>query len=634
LKGWIARGIVATAVAAAGLLWAVGAAQAHPKIYVLPAVGSAGGGKSPAVGLYVPGAGGSVSRADAIAALRRGKVADAALGTGPHGPILVDVVFGLPPQPATKAVYVTLPPAGRHPNTRRYAVMIVAPGFGGVLSSSSTRIRGLVSLPDITETAIALAAGHSPPVRSHPDRDALQDLRDLDTRLSRVHRDRGWTLVVVILTTLAVVVVAPRAGVLAGASSSIASLILAASGATRFGLVLAAMGALTAGLALAGSVRRKLLPVLVAAFLVGFTVVLAVDPELNSLGVFGARPDGGGRFYGIGNQVETLLLAPVLAAAAIAGLRWLPAFGVLALVTLGWSKAGADGGGVLVFGAALAFLALRLSGVPLTVRRVALASAAVVVVGLALVGLDAALGGSSHVTHAVGGGPGSLFGDLGHRLHISWASATDRWDRVVLFIAFVGALVLFGLRRPRLATVDALLLGIALSLLANDTPVDVVGLGALGCAALIRWETVDSRPMRRATVFAACVCAVLLVAGCGSKGVTLPKPSTVVGTVQAAAPGKAIFIAQGCGSCHTYTPAGPDANGQIGPDLDNLAAYAKTAKQPLAAFIHTSIVNPDKYVGKDCRGAQCPKGVMPKSYKSLPAADLTALVDFLSKPKG
>ena len=166
--------------------------------------------------------------------------------------------------------------------------MIVAPGFSGMLSSGSTRIRGLVSLPDITETAIAIAAGRSPPVRSHPDRDALQDLRDLDTRLSRVHRDRGWIFVVVVLTTLALVVVAPRAGVLAGASALIASLILAAAGATRFGLVLAEMGALTAGLALAGSLRRKLVPALVAAFLVGFTVVLAVDPELNSL-AFSAR---------------------------------------------------------------------------------------------------------------------------------------------------------------------------------------------------------------------------------------------------------------------------------------------------------------------------------------------------------
>ena len=65
----------------------------------------------------------------------------------------------------------------------------------------------------------------------------------------------------------------------------------------------------------------------------------------------------------------------------------------------------------------------------------------------------------------------------------------------------------------------------------------------------------------------------------------MPKPSTVVGTVQAAAPGKAIFIAQGCGACHTFTPAGPDANGQIGPDLDKLAAVCE-GREAAARGVH------------------------------------------------
>ena len=102
-----------------------------------------------------------------------------------------------------------------------------------------------------------------------------------------------------------------------------------------------------------------------------------------------------------------------------------------------------------------------------------------------------------------------------------------------------------------------------------------------------------------------------------------------MGTVKAEAPGKAILIAQGCGACHTYQPAGPDANGNIGPDLDKLPQYAKQAKQPLAKFVHDSIVDPNKYIQKGY-----PKGVMPKSYKSLPASDLKALVDFLTKPQG
>jgi cytochrome c551/c552 len=409
-----------------------------------------------------------------------------------------------------------------------------------------------------------------------------------------------------------------------------AALLLSWAGATRFALVIAVMAALTIALSLAGSLRRSVVPMVVAAFLAGFTIVLAVDPELNSLAVLGARPDGGGRFYGVGNQVETLLLPPVLVAAAIGGRRWLVPLAALAFVAIGWSKAGADGGGVLVFATALGVLGLRLRGVPVTPRRLAFVAVAVVVIGLAFVGLDAAIGGSSHVTRAVGSGPDSLLGGLGHRLHLSWTAATDQWNHVLPFLSCLAALVLMSTMRPRRATVDALLAGLVVSLLVNDTPVDVIGLGALGCFVLVRWESVDSRPMRpRAFVVAAATGAVLALAGCGNNGVVRPVAGTVIGTVKAEAPGKAIFINQGCGACHTYQPAGPDAKGSIGPDLDKLPAYAKTAKQPLAQFVHDSIVNPDKYIEKGY-----PKGVMPKSYKTLPPSDLTALVDFLSKPQG
>jgi mono/diheme cytochrome c family protein len=256
---------------------------------------------------------------------------------------------------------------------------------------------------------------------------------------------------------------------------------------------------------------------------------------------------------------------------------------------------------------------------------------AVLVVALAFVGLDAVLGGSSHVTRAVGSGPDSLLGSLGHRIHLSWASATDRWYRSLIFLSCLAALVLMVTIRPRRATVDALLAGLAVSLVVNDTPVDVMGLGALGCLVLVRWESVDSRPMRLRAFTAAAVLAVLALAlaGCGSEGTVRPVADTVVGTVQAEAPGKAVFLSQGCGACHTFKPAGSDASGTIGPDLDKLPAYTKAANQPLAIFVHESIVNPDKYVEKGY-----PKGVMPKSYKDLPPKDLIALVGFLTKPQG
>ncbi|CAN5286432.1 hypothetical protein BH18ACT12_BH18ACT12_12680 [soil metagenome] len=583
-----------------------------------------------AFGLFVPGAGGSVTRAGAIASLRRCKVENDLLGGQPGGKVLVDLVFGPPRRPqAEPIVYVELPPPGRHPNTRRYWIALSDGEYSGVLTSDSTRIRGLVSIADIAPTLVALREGRTPPIRSEADADAVSDLRALDLRLTQIHRVRGWTTVVVVLILLGLTAVAPRAAVVGGAGAIAGSLLLVWAGATLFWVVLVTMIALTAALAIAGSLRRRLVPVVVAAFLVVFFAVLAAEPELNSLGVLGARPDGGGRFHGIGNQLETLLLPPVIAATALAGGLGFLALAALALLTIGWSTAGADGGGVLVFGTAIAFLALRRRGLALTPQRVLLAAGAVVVVAVALIGLDAALGGSSHVTRAVGTGPESLLGDLGHRLHLSWESATAQWYRALIFVACFSALVWMGTRRPRRVTVDAMLAALAVSLVVNDTPVDVIGLGALGCASLLRWESVDSRPMRRGALTAACLAALLALAGCGEEGVTRPVPDTVVGTVAAAAPGKAIFISQGCGACHMYNPAGPAANGQIGPDLDKLPEYAKTAKQPLAKFTEEGIVNPDKYVEKGY-----PKGVMPKSYKDLPPDDLKALVDYLTKPQG
>ena len=614
------RQIVATLLVATAALGVSTRAQAaRPLIHVLAP------GESPpgAVGLYVPGAGAKVTREGTIAALRRGKVENALLGGKPSGKILVDLTTARATGPA---VYVTLPPPGKHPNTKRYLVAIVAPGFSGILTSGSTRIDGLVALPDITQTAVALAEG------TKADMDSVSgtraDLRALDERMTRIHHDRGWTMVALVITYIALVVFTRTAAVLAPAAGISASLLLSALGATRLWLVIVSMVALTVVLAFAGAARRRLIPATVVFFLVAYLVVLAWSSETNSLAVLGARPDGGGRFYGISNQLETLLLVPVLAAVAVGGIRWAVPLAALALVTVGWSKAGADGGGLVVFAAAFAVLYLRASRARFTWRRTAVAAAAAAVVVAALIGIDAASGGSSHVTHAVGSG--SLFGDFTHRMHLSWASVTRGWPSGLLFLGCVAVLAWIATRRPRRPVVDAMLVALVISLLVNDTPVDVILLGTLGCLALLRFESVDSRRMRGGALTAVCAAAaVLVLAGCGSEGVRQATPQTVVGTVQQESPGKAIFINQGCGSCHTYGPAGPDANGNIGPDLDKLSQYAKKAKQPLDTFVHESIVKPDAYIQPGY-----PKGVMPKSYASLSQQDLTDLVDFLTKPQG
>jgi cytochrome c551/c552 len=105
---------------------------------------------------------------------------------------------------------------------------------------------------------------------------------------------------------------------------------------------------------------------------------------------------------------------------------------------------------------------------------------------------------------------------------------------------------------------------------------------------------------------------------------TSTTPSTTTSTSPSAA-GLSVFNANGCSSCHTLTAA--NATGTIGPNLDKLVAYAQQAKQPLEAFIHESIVNPNAFIESGY-----PKGVMPPTFgQSLTKTQLDALVTFLAQ---
>jgi cytochrome c551/c552 len=107
---------------------------------------------------------------------------------------------------------------------------------------------------------------------------------------------------------------------------------------------------------------------------------------------------------------------------------------------------------------------------------------------------------------------------------------------------------------------------------------------------------------------------------------TSPAPSAPTTTGNATA-GKAVFAANGCNACHTFTPAG--ATGKVGPDLDKLAESAATAKQPLDAFIQQSIVDPNAYVAPGYS-----KGIMPPTFgTSLSKTQLADLVAFLAQGK-
>jgi cytochrome c oxidase subunit II len=95
-----------------------------------------------------------------------------------------------------------------------------------------------------------------------------------------------------------------------------------------------------------------------------------------------------------------------------------------------------------------------------------------------------------------------------------------------------------------------------------------------------------------------------------------------------AAGGASVFAAQGCGSCHAFEPAGSTAT--IGPELNDLAAAAKTAGKPEDEFVRESIVDPGAYIAPGYQD-----GVMPGNYgKSLTPAEIDGLVTYLAEKKG
>ena len=70
------------------------------------------------------------------------------------------------------------------------------------------------------------------------------------------------------------------------------------------------------------------------------------------------------------------------------------------------------------------------------------------------------------------------------------------------------------------------------------------------------------------------------------------------------------------------------SNGTIGPDLDKLPAYAKTAGQPLDTFAHESIQNPSAYVEKGY------SPTMPDFGQTLSPKQISDLVAYVTQPGG
>src|SRR5262249_41203541 len=130
---------------------------------------------------------------------------------------------------------------------------------------------------------------------------------------------------------------------------------------------------------------------LIAGVLLVYGYIFAVRPEWAAVTPLG--PDQNLRFWGIGDQIATLLLAPLLMGAVIARPRlgWIgfAAFSLLGLFVMTDNRLGANGGGAIGLGLAFAVLAPRLSRRGFVTFVTALATAAIVVLEIVKHGLAA-----------------------------------------------------------------------------------------------------------------------------------------------------------------------------------------------------------------------------------------------------
>jgi hypothetical protein len=96
------------------------------------------------------------------------------------------------------------------------------------------------------------------------------------------------------------------------------------------------------------------------------------------------------------------------------------------------------------------------------------------------------------VVDTVRDGPDALWDAFDRRIRLSWSIVTSTVFQAGIFVAGLAVLGWLGTQRPRAPVVDAFLVGIAISLLANDSPTKVVGFGAVACTALRAWAVSDS----------------------------------------------------------------------------------------------------------------------------------------------
>jgi hypothetical protein len=393
-------------------------------------------------------------------------------------------------------------------------------GFDGNITSGSTRLNGYVLSTDVAPTILAWLGVEVPDEMSGQpiEAEGLVDpaaVESLAARMDVISSRRGSVIGLSILAWLLLAVVAVMASRGKAARTAVRLLGLSVVYLPLLLLVGAAIEASEAAEALLVGIGAPLFAALTLGSLGGYralalasgltALAYAIDviagSPLTSLSLLGPNPGLGVRFYGIGNELEALLVVLVVAGTgagltgfAPRGSRRTSAFvfialGLLAAFVFAAGRFGADVGAAIVFPIGAAVAAVTIAG---RGRRPALlAVAAVPVAILVLLALvDLLSGANAHLTRSVldAGGLGDLADVAQRRLQLS-ARSFARPVLLAFLPVVIGLAALAYLRRGRLRVwlekVPAMQAGLAGALaatmvgtLANDSGALILEIGA------------------------------------------------------------------------------------------------------------------------------------------------------------
>jgi hypothetical protein len=456
-----------------------------------------------------PGYGPTTNRRRALAELVRGSEVNARLGGVPKGKPLLDVTrAAVFPNCHHLCIVLQLPPKGAPiANNRLFRVAVIGRGFHGLLTSPTTHIPGLVSIVDIAPTALG---GHPATTLAWTSSgNSLGQLSKLGHAIGANNRLKYAALFILAGVMLALALLGLRAAVTAVPAALLVNLALGMGQISNEVLLCAAVSAGTVLLAL-GLARicrsESALLALYGGVVALYAVVMVTRPEWQAVNPFG--PTQNSRFWGIGNQVETLLLAPLLAGAFLArrrfGIVGFVAFGFFGLVVMTDNRIGADGGGAIALGIALAVLGARLFRLGVKGFVGLLASAALAVLWIVSRGL--AERGPNHLRSAFSDHGAGLFSSLASRVPLSYVPAVHAWQMVLPLLLVLAATFTLAWRRAhQQSTRDVLLaFGVAIvtSLLVNDSAAYELAAAIAVVGAFARFAPAPAPAPSRILVFA------------------------------------------------------------------------------------------------------------------------------------